>query len=84
MEIDILKEIIDVLKKDTGINKAPLSNGEKAVIANALKTKYPLPLLLRKLRIAKSSYYYQKNRLCFAEKHKDDCQVVVSIFQNNK
>lgn len=54
------------------------------MIADALKTKYPLPLLLKKLRIAKSSYYYQKKRLCFAEKHKDDYQVVVSIFRNNK
>ena len=33
--------------------------------------------------MAKSSYYYQKKRLCFAEKHKDDCQVITSIFRNN-
>ena len=50
LELDILKETIDVLKKDPGINKSPLSNGEKAVIADALKTKYPLPVLLKKLR----------------------------------
>ena len=81
---DILKETINVLKKDPGINKSPLSNGEKAVIADALKTKYPLPVLLKKLRMVKSSYYYQKKRFCFAEKHKDDCRVVTSIFRNNK
>ena len=57
IELDILKETINVLKKDPGINKSPLSNGEKAVIADALKTKYPLPVLLKKLRMAKSSYY---------------------------
>ena len=57
---------------------------EKAVIADALKIKYPMPILLKKLRIAKSSYYYQKKRLCFAEKHKDDCQVITAIFRNNK
>ena len=84
MEIDILKETIDILKKDPGINKTPLSNGEKAVIADALKMKYSLPILLKKLRIAKSSYYYQKKRLCFAEKHKDDCQVITTIFRDNK
>lgn len=62
MEIDILKETIDVLKKDQGINKTPLSNGEKAVIADALKTKYPLLLLLKKLIMAKrSAYALQKN-----------------------
>ena len=37
LEIDILKQTIDVLKKDPGINRIPLSNGEKAVIVDALK-----------------------------------------------
>lgn len=54
------------------------------MITDALKTKYPLPLLLKKLRTAQSSYYYQKKRLCFAEKHKEDCHVITSIFRNNK
>ena len=84
LEIDILKQTIDVLKKDPGINKTPLSNGEKVVIVDALKTKYPLPVLLKKLKMAKSSYYYQKKRLCFSEKHKDDCQIITTIFHNNK
>lgn len=59
LEIDILKETIDVLKKD--ISKILLNNREKAVIVDALKGKYTLPLLLKKLTLAKSSYYYQKN-----------------------
>lgn len=54
------------------------------MIADALKMKYPLPVLFKKLKIAKSSYYYQKKRLCFAEKHKDDCQIITTIFHNNK
>ena len=37
LEIDILKDTIDVLKKDPGINMAPLNNREKAVIVDALK-----------------------------------------------
>ena len=37
---------------------------EKAVIIDALKNKYSLPDLLKKLNLAKSSYYYQKNYLC--------------------
>ena len=45
-------------KKDLSINMAPLSKVEKAEIADALNIKYPLPILLKKLRIAKSSYYY--------------------------
>ena len=40
MEIDILKETITVLKKkDPGIDQTALSNREKAVIIDALKTK---------------------------------------------
>ena len=37
MEIDILKETINVLKKDPGIDQTALSNKEKAVIIDALK-----------------------------------------------
>lgn len=56
MEIDILKETIDVLK-DQGINKTPLSNGEKAVIADALKTA----------AIAEKAYNGQKQLLLSKE-----------------
>lgn len=37
MEIDILKETINVLKKDPGIDQTALTNREKAVIIDALK-----------------------------------------------
>ena len=37
MEIDILKETINVLKKDPGIDQTALSNREKAVIIDAIK-----------------------------------------------
>ena len=59
LENDILRETINVLKKDPGINQAALKNREKAVIVDALKDKYSLPLLLEKLQFSKSSYYYQ-------------------------
>jgi putative transposase len=84
LEIDILKKTIDVLKKDPGVNKSPLNNREKAVIVDALKEKYPLPVLIKKLKLAKSSYYYQNKRVSFAKKHKDDYQAVATIFHNNK
>ncbi len=45
LEIDILKETINVLKKDPGIDQAALKNREKAMIADALKNKYSLPIL---------------------------------------
>jgi putative transposase len=68
LEIEILKETIDVLKKDPGINETVLNNKEKAVIVDALKKKYSLPLLLKKLDFSKSSYYYQALRKSFSER----------------
>lgn len=57
MEIDILKETINVLKKDHGIDQMYLSNKEKAVIIDAMKKiEYSLPQLLKKLNLLKSSY----------------------------
>jgi putative transposase len=38
----------------------------------------------KKLKLAKSSYYYQKKRVSFAKKHKDDYQAVATMFHNNK
>ena len=60
LEIDILKETINVLKKDPDIDQSALSNREKAVIIDVLKNRYSLPLLLQKLQLSKSSYYYQE------------------------
>jgi len=42
---------------------AALKNREKAVIIGALKDKYSLPLLLQKLGLPKSSYYYQLKQI---------------------
>jgi len=58
IEVDILKETIDVLKKDQGADMGRLRNQKKAVIVDALKTKYPLPALLKQLEFPRSSYYY--------------------------
>lgn len=62
MEIDILKETINVLKKDPGIDQTALNNREKAVIIDALKSKYSLPKLINK-RI------YQKVVTTIRKKH---------------
>ena len=39
LEIDILKETINVLKKDPGVNLEALSNKEKAVIIDAIRNR---------------------------------------------
>jgi transposase InsO family protein/transposase-like protein len=69
LEMDILKETLDVLKKDPGVDMTALKNREKAVIVGALKDKYSLPLLLRKLSLSKSSYYYQRKQMKSPDKY---------------
>lgn len=84
MEIDILKETINVLKKDPGIDQAALSNREKAVIIDALKTKYSLPRLLEKLKLSKSSYYYQEKVISQPDKYFSVRIRIRELFTENK
>ena len=65
----ILKETLDVLKKDPGVDMTALKNREKAVIVGVLKYKYSLPLLLRKISLSKSSYYYQLRQMKSPDKY---------------
>lgn len=62
LEIDVLRETINVLKKDPGIDLTALSNSEKAVIVDALKNKYSLPKLLKIMQLPRSSYYYKEQK----------------------
>jgi len=84
LEIDILKETINVLKKDPGVDQSALNNREKAVIIDALKNRYSLPLLLKIMHISKSSYYYQERVLKQKDKYSDLRIKVKSLFTDNK
>ncbi len=84
LEIDILKETLDVLKKDPGANTETLSNREKTVIVDALRTRYPLSVLLDRLFISKSSYYYQRARMKQQDKYNSLRIRIIELFQNNR
>lgn len=84
MEIDILKETINVLKKDPGIDQTALRNKEKAVIVDALKNKYSLPVLLKWLALSKSSYYYQETIMKKPDKYADMRSKIGFLFHENK
>lgn len=83
LEIDILKATLDILKKGPGINTKTLSNREKAVIVDALRGKYPLPLLLGALNFPKSSCYHQFHRKSFREKYRNVSNRIREIFVEN-
>lgn len=84
MEIDILKETINVLKKDPGIDQTPLKNREKAVIIGALKSKYPLPDLLKQLELSKNSYYYPEFVMRKSDKYAALRTRICLLFNENK
>ena len=84
MEVDVLKETIQVLKKDPGVDMKELRNREKAVIIGALKDKYALPRLLQFLGMAKSSYYYQRAAINRPDRHSGLHARVTEIFNENR
>jgi len=84
LEIDLLKETINVLKKDPDIDQSALSNKEKAVIIDVLKNKYSLPVLLDKLQLSKSSYYYQVHAINREDKYAEVRCKIIELFIENK
>lgn len=84
LEVDILKETINVLKKDPGVDWKSLKNREKVAVIDAMKEKYPLPALLRKMKLSRSSYYYQIKALATEDKYKYLRHEVARIFLENK
>jgi transposase InsO family protein/transposase-like protein len=84
MEIDILKETINVLKKDPGVDLTVLKNREKVVIIDALKNKYSLPVLLNRLNLSKSSYYYQETAKNKEDKYIEVRKRILELFNENK
>lgn len=84
LEIDILKETINILKKDPDIDQSALSNRKKTMIIDVLKNRYSLPLLLQKLQLSKSSYYYQEQSLQKEDKYTLLRVRVIGLFTENK
>ena len=84
LEVDILKETINVLKKDPGADLNDLKNREKVAVIDAVKEKYPLPVLLRKMKLSRSSYYYQIKAIATEDKYKHLRHEVARIFLENK
>lgn len=61
-----------------------LKNREKAAVVDDLKDRYPLPVLLDRLGLARSSYYYQETLLKCCDKYADIRQRIREIFEENK
>lgn len=84
MEVDVLKEALNLLKKYPGINITELTNHEKAVVIDAVEDKYTLQQLLKCLCMSKSSYYYQKSVMKKSDKYDELRLQIKTIFQENR
>ena len=69
MEVAVWKGAAELVKKDPGIDPESLTNKEKAILIDALKTTFPLNDLLEYLGLPRSSYYYQKKALSAPDKY---------------
>ena len=78
------EETINVLKKDPGVDQTALKNREKAVIIDALKSKYSLSDLCKKLSLPRSSYYYQETVMRAEDKYLEIRKRIVQLFHMNR
>ena len=83
LEYDLLKGQRTV-KKGLGVDVQILSNREKTQLIDALKEVYRLPELLAQLRIARSSYFYHRARICLADKYAAIRRSLAEIFEANR
>jgi transposase InsO family protein len=61
MERDLMREVVAVVKKGLAAESAALTNGEKALVVEALRGTYSVTSLASRLGLAPSTYYYQRS-----------------------
>ena len=83
LEHDLLKKANEIIKKGLGVDLQILSNREKTQLINALKEVYHLPELLAQLRMARSTYFYHRTRMCLADKYAAVRLSLAKIFEAN-
>lgn len=83
LEHDILEKASELIKKDMGINLRGLTSREKTMVVDALKDRYPLAQLLQYLRLARSTYFYQRLRQTLPDKYAQARADIRTIFDEN-
>ena len=83
LERDILEKASELLKKGMSINPGSLKNNEKAILIDALKSKYRIKVLLKSLNMAKSSYFYHEKMLQKADKYAEVRKTIERVFNES-
>lgn len=69
VEKAVLEKELELIKKDDSVIPGQLSNSHKTCVVDALRTTYPLTLLLRVIGLAPSSFYYHVQQRGMPDKH---------------
>jgi putative transposase len=83
LEHDILNKSNELLKKDLGIDLLKLTSREKTQMVDALRANHPLEDLLSELRLARSTYFYNRLRNRLADKYAQVRSLITDIFHGN-
>jgi transposase InsO family protein len=83
LEKDLLKKANELLKKELGIDQQHLTNREKTLLVDALKSTYTVTELLCELDLPRSSYFYHRARLEVADKYANVRKAMTDIFERN-
>ena len=82
LELDVRQATLEIVKKDQGTDPNRLSNAEKAMLIEGLRTRYRLCELLQAFDMAKSSYEYARGACARGESEERAAarQAVVDAF----
>lgn len=83
LEKDLLKKANELLKKELGIDQQPLTNREKTLLVDALRSTYTVTELLSEVGLPRSSYFYHRARLGAADKYAGVRESMTNIFERN-
>jgi len=83
LEKDVLKKASELIKKELGIDRQPLTNREKTQLVDALRPTYTLTELLCEVDLPRSSYFYHRAQLGVADKYVEVRQTMADIFERN-
>ena len=65
-------------------NLDTISNKEKSIIVNELRTKYPLSIILDVADLKRATFYYHLKHPDMDIKNKEIINQIISIFNHNK
>jgi putative transposase len=83
IEHDLLKTASEMIKKELCGDLRSLSYREKTMLIVALKNRYKTPVLLARLGLARSSYFYHRARMKQGDKYLPIRQAMKVAFESN-